>query len=141
TSDGARPVPSPAPARAPAGTTTYKFTSMELSPQLKKGSCLYRVRYGNFSNVAFAQVRTYSSGCGNMTVSVYGQNGTIQGTWNSSSYSVRNHGDGCGTYNERQATSSENQIAIGMAVTFNSLGGTTRFMYHSGGSLPAHRNC
>ncbi|MFI0369052.1 protein kinase [Actinomadura sp. 1N219] len=131
----------PKPGRAGGSATTYKWASTELTPQLKKAACLYRIRYGNFGNTAFAQVRTYGSGCGKVTVSVYGQSGSFSGTWSSAASSVRNGQDGCGAYVERQATSSANHIATGMAVAFDSVGGTARYLHHAGQPVSAHRAC
>ncbi|TDD38335.1 serine/threonine protein kinase [Actinomadura sp. KC06] len=149
------PGPNPGASNAPAGGTetapkpgkaggpvaTFKWASAELTPQLKKTACLYRIRYGNFGNTAFAQVRTYGSGCGKVTVSVYGQSGSFSGTWNSAASPARSGRDGCGAYVERQATSSANHIATGMAVAFDSIGGTARYLHSTGKPISAHRAC
>ncbi|TMQ91399.1 serine/threonine protein kinase [Actinomadura soli] len=147
--------PNPGASHAPAGgtaapsrsgkgrapVTTFKWASTELTPQLKRTACLYRIRYGNYDNTAFAQVRTYGSACGKVTVSVYGQSGSLSGTWSSAAASVRSGQDGCGTYTERQATSSANHIATGMAVTFDSIGGTARYLYRTGEAISPNRTC
>ncbi|WP_207936539.1 hypothetical protein, partial [Actinomadura sp. KC216] len=130
----------PRPGKERPSVTTFKWASTELTPQLKQTACLYRVRYGNFGNTAFAQVRTYGSGCGTVTVSVYGQSGSFTGTW-SSAATAQTGRDGCGAYVERQATSSANHIATGMAVAFGGTGATARYLHGTGKPISPHRAC
>lgn len=114
-------------AAAPASADShlhYRLDSVTFTPLLRgQGSnpgdaaCQYRLRYGNFGNVAFAQLRVYDGGCGGYNVQVRAASGATYQNW-SSSGSPTGNSDGCGSYFEIQATSAANWIAVsGIAVS------------------------
>ncbi|KAB2348580.1 hypothetical protein [Actinomadura rudentiformis] len=80
-------------------------------------NCHYRLRYGNFGNVAFAQIRMYGGACGAYRVQVRAYSGSTGRNWGSGGTGITGT-DGCGSYIELQATSDPNWIAVsGVAVS------------------------
>jgi hypothetical protein len=77
--------------------------------------CHYRVRYGDFASVAYAQVRLYGGGpCRGTGVELFG-NDFATGPWKKSG-EITGQTDACGPYTEIQATSPAGNTAAGMAV-------------------------
>ncbi|MFI0357933.1 hypothetical protein [Actinomadura sp. 9N407] len=104
---------------APSSAATYQWSAGQLSPQYVFGSggtaCYYRIRYGNFGNVAYAQIRFYAGACGGTRAVALGQTGgTITEYWDDQS--AITGADGCGQYIEIQATSVPDRIGVGMEV-------------------------
>lgn len=76
------------------------------SPQYNVNGCLYKVHYGNYGSIAYAQMRIYNpTTCGAAAVALGFHDGTTQDqvlkTFASGYYTG---GDGCGSYREVQAT-------------------------------------
>ncbi|GAA4671082.1 hypothetical protein Prum_073770 [Phytohabitans rumicis] len=102
-------------AAAPASADShlhYNLNSLTFTPVLRgqgasagDAACQFRLRYGNFGNVAFAQLRVYAGGCGGYGVQVRAASGSVFRNW-SNSGSPTAGTDGCGPYFEIQATSS-----------------------------------
>ncbi|HEV7723332.1 MAG TPA: hypothetical protein VGO60_18730, partial [Iamia sp.] len=88
-----------------------------LSNEYQLNGCQYKVRYGGFGSIAYAQVRIYNpttacanagvtlkyaDGSGNHDLTEYFSAGYTTGT------------DGCGSYREAQATSPGSAYALGV---------------------------
>jgi hypothetical protein len=85
-----------------------KYNFSRLDGQL----CHYRIRYGDFGTVAFAQVRFYGGPCGGTGVELFGED------WKGRYKATRMTGgqDECGPYFEIQAISPAGVSAGGLAV-------------------------
>ncbi|MGI8329571.1 hypothetical protein ACRYCC_06360 [Actinomadura scrupuli] len=128
----------------------YRLDPLVFTPLLRGNTieglpgteCRYRVRYGNYGNLAFAQIRRYNSWCENYRVQV--------GAWQGNSFQVIQSGgsgingsDGCGQYFELQATSGPGRIATrGTAVSGRPSPNRDYYHFHaagygSGGAIPS----
>jgi hypothetical protein len=130
----------------PAGPTArvYRLGPNTLSPQLKDGTCVYRVTYGNFGSAAVAYVQFYGGACGTTTVAVAAQRGNARSYENTNAPNNLTGGsDSCGTYLARQALSRTDQpaYAVGVRVRFAQTGNSYTFVYDQGGSPPPYRTC
>jgi hypothetical protein len=112
----------PAKAWATDGSAVFKYYPNRLSPQYKftelnreTGACYYRIRFGNFGNVAYAQMRFYNGNCNGtiMRLNAVGSSGSIEVVQNGSTGGQ----DGCGAYIEAQATSPPGYIGTAMNFT------------------------
>lgn len=110
----------PAKAWATDGPANFKYYANRLSPQYKfteldrnTGACFYRIRFGNYGNVAYAQMRFYNGACNGTRMWLYavGSTGSIIVNQNGSTGGQ----DACGAYIEAQATSPPGYIGTSIA--------------------------
>jgi len=135
----------PKPPTAPSPVSrTYRLGPNVLSAQLKDGTCVYRVIYGNYGSAAVAYVQFYGGACGATTVAVAAQRGNVRSYENTNAATNLTGGsDSCGSYLARQALSRTDQpaFAVGVRVRFAETGNTYTFLSDQGGSPPVYRSC
>ncbi|HMJ75466.1 MAG TPA: hypothetical protein VK507_05810 [Iamia sp.] len=88
-----------------------------LSNQYQLNGCVYKVRYGGFGSVAYAQVRIYNPTmyCGGAGVGlVYADGSGTHEITTSFSAGYITGTDACGAYREVQATSPGSAYALGV---------------------------
>jgi serine/threonine protein kinase len=131
------PVPPPPPRPA---TKTYRFPAGVLSSQLKDGTCVYRIWFGNVGNMPFAKIRVYAGDCGGASITVAAQRGSTityygETTWTGGS-------DSCGSYFEGQATGQGTPaIGVGQTLYFPATGQAYAFMHDRGEPITPYRYC
>jgi hypothetical protein len=117
---------------APSSAATFQWTAGQLSPQYVFGSgataCYYRIRFGNFGNVAYAQIRFYAGACGGTRAVALGQTGGTIYKYLDDGNAITGQ-DGCGQYIEIQATSVANRVGVGMEVRRPNNAGVNTYLH------------
>ncbi|MFC9970246.1 hypothetical protein ACFVH6_05015 [Spirillospora sp. NPDC127200] len=136
------PLPAALSTAQAAADVYFKYPENRLSPQFKKGTCVYRIRYGNYGDTGYAQVRFYSGNCGDRSFVM------VCGSTPGAAYECRTEhrittggSDTCGSYFEKQATLPARSNARTMGVNFPEVNDTNWFQADSGQATTAYRNC
>jgi hypothetical protein len=113
----------PSAAHATNTATGYQYFPNQLSQKYKYtqflgsgGACYYRIRFGNYGSVGYAQIRFYAGSCGGATISVLAASGSVTHAFPQDSARAKIDNDSCGSYIELQSTSPSGYIALGMLV-------------------------
>jgi Protein kinase domain len=131
-----------ASASPPARTTYYQATADQLTPQLREGSCVFRVWFGEVGSAPVGRLRLYSSECSGAAVQVASADpsGTI--TFERlGGGDVRSSQDACGRYVEVEATGHQPADGVGLLVHFPETGDTLVFLVGHGTPPVPVRSC
>lgn len=125
---------------SPAAATVYYFEPGVLSPQFKSGTCIYRIFYGNYGPVPFAEVRFYAGDC--VPVSLLGIAAIGTGQYLYDRFTDGANSDSCGPYFYRQVTfPGPPAYGIGMVLSLRNNQVLHQFRFDGGTRVSPYRYC